>query len=88
MFSATRKYQLDAQALGALTCEKARQLIAAEYPNFKDDWEPTKFQAGNLTIRATGSSGSELFMQTQELLLKLEALELPKKVQQIKIVKV
>jgi len=88
MFTATSKYKLDGQALGALTCEKTRQLIADEYPRFKDTWEPTKFAAGNLTIRATGSSGAELFMKTQEVLLKLEALALPQKVQQIKIVKV
>lgn len=88
MFIATRKYQLDGQALGALTCEKARQLIKNEYPRFADVWEPIKFVGGSLTIRAGGSSGAELFMKTQEILLKLATLELPKSVQQIKIVKV
>ena len=85
---ATSKYQLDRQAMGALVCEKARQLIAEQYPQFKDAWQPTKFQGNSLTIRAGGSSGGALFMETQALLLKLQKLELPRSVQQIKIVKV
>jgi hypothetical protein len=88
MFTATSKYKLDDVALGALICENTRRLILTDYPNFASTWEPLKFKSGSLTIRAQGSSGAELFMQTQTLLLKLEALDLPKSVQQIKIVKV
>lgn len=87
VFTATAKYQLSGPALGALVCEKARQLIASDYPNFVKVWQPIKFNGGSLTIRAVGSSGSELFMQTQNFLVKLKALNLPKPVLQIKIVK-
>lgn len=88
MFTATSKYKLDEVALGALICENVRRVIATDYPNFVKAWEPLKFKAGSLTIRAQGSSGAELFMQTQTLLVKLQTLNLPKTVQQIKIVKV
>jgi hypothetical protein len=88
VFTATSKYKLDGPALGALVCEKARQVIENDYPHFKVAWQPLKFSGGSLTIRATGSSGAELFMQTQNFLVKLHTLDLPKTVQQIKIVKV
>ncbi len=88
VFTATSKYKLDDVALGSLICENVRRLIAQDYPSFSESWTPLKFKAGSLTIRATGSSGAELFMQTQTLLLKIQSLDLPKSVQQIKIVKV
>jgi len=88
MFTATSKYKLDDVAMGALICERTRRLIAADYPNFSALWAPLKFKSGSLTIRAQGSSGAELFMQTQTLLLKIQALDLPEKVEHIKIVKV
>lgn len=88
VFTATSKYKLDEVALGALICENVRRIIITDYPDFVKIWEPLKFKAGSLTIRAQGSSGVELFMQTQRLLLKIQALNLPKTVQQIKIVKV
>lgn len=84
---ATKKYQLDAQAEGSLVCERTRQLIAKDYPNFTEDWLPQKFVKGSLTIKAAGSSGSELYMQTQMLLEKLAKLDFPNRVQHIKIVK-
>ncbi len=88
VFTATSKYKLDDVALGALMCEKVRQLIASDYPQFKKAWEPLKFRTGSITIRATGSSGGALFMQTQNLLVKLAKMDLPESIQQIKIVKV
>ncbi len=84
---ATKKYQLDAQAVGSLVCERARQLIAKKYPKFTEAWQPQKFKAGSLTVRATGGSGGELFMHTQTLLEELNKMDLPQSVQQIKIVK-
>ena len=88
VFTATSKYKLDDVALGSLMCEKVRQLIASDYPQFIKAWEPLKFRGGSITIRATGSSGSALFMQTQNLIVKLGKLDLPESIQQIKIVKV
>lgn len=87
ILTATSKYQLAGPANGALVCEKARQLIKRDYPNFVSAWTPKKFAAGSLTILASGSSGAELFMQTQTFLLKLRELDVPQNVQQIKIVK-
>lgn len=88
VFTATSKYKLDDVALGALMCEKVRQLIVSDYPQFTKAWEPLKFRGGSVTICATGSSGGELFMQTQNLLVKLSRMDLPESIQQIKIVKV
>ncbi len=88
VLTATSKYKLDDVALGALICEKVRQLIVRDYPQFTKSWEPLKFRGGSITIRATGSSGGVLFMQTQNLLVKLSRMDLPESIQQIKIVKV
>ncbi len=87
VLTATSKYQLAGPAAGAIVCEKARQVIKRDYPNFITAWRPKKFTAGSLTISASGSSGAELFMQTQTFLLKLREQDLPQSVQQIKIVK-
>lgn len=88
MFLAARKYNLEPQALGALVCERARQLIAKEYPNFVEEWIPQKFQKNTLTIRAkSAASSSALFMQTHDLLECLKNENLPVSVSQISIVK-
>ncbi len=88
IFLATKKYKLDRQALGALVCEKTRQIIAKNFPQYTELWEPKKFADGKLSISAKNSSASsELFLKTNQLLDFLHEAEIPAKIEVINIVK-
>lgn len=85
---ATQKYKLGDQALGALVCTRFRQLIAADFVEFVEAWEPQHFKNGLLTIKATESAASSaLFLRTHEIVERLNQTELPEKVIEIRIVR-
>jgi len=88
IFLAAKKYNLDNHAVAALICEKTRQIIAKNFPQYAELWEPQKFVAGKLSISAKNSAASsELFLKTNQLLDFLLDEDLPQKVEVIMIVK-
>ena len=88
IFLAAKKYKLNDQAIAALICEKTRQIIAKNFPQYTKIWEPKKFIDGKLSISAKNSAASsELFLKTNQILDFLIEEDLPKKVQFIGIMK-
>jgi hypothetical protein len=88
LFLAAKKYKLDDHAVAALICEKTRQIIAKNFPQYAELWEPSKFVNGKLSISAkNAAASSELFLKTNQILDFLNAEDLPKKIQFIGIVK-
>ena len=88
IFQATQKYKLTGVALGALVCERARNLIKKEYAEHQEFWHPKKFKNGVLHIHATNSSASSvLFLHTHTIIEKLEKKDLPERVLEIRIIR-
>ena len=88
LFLAAKKYKLDKHAVASLVCEKTRQIIAKNFPEYVDFWEPQKFVAGQLSISAKNSAASsELFLKTNQILEFLLAEDLPVKVENINILR-
>ncbi len=88
LFLAAKKYKLDNQAVAALICEKTRQIIAKNFPQYTELWQPVKFSNGKLSISAKNSAASsELFLKTNQILDFLNEEDLPKIVQYIGIIK-
>jgi len=86
LFPAARTYKLAPQAVGGIVCAVARQVIAREYPDFVEQWEPVALESHTLTICTAHSAASAaLHMHTQELLDHLAAEDIPTKVREIKI---
>ncbi len=86
VISATSKYNLTRQAVGAMVCERVRKFLAEHYADYAPYWEPQKFRGGVLTIKVTSSSAaSVLFMKTHEIMEKLKRLELPEPIKEIQI---
>ncbi len=88
LFLATKKYKLDSHAVSALICEKTRQIITRNFPQYVELWKPAKFVKGKLSISAKNSAASsELFLKTNQILDFLHDEELPTTVSEINIVK-
>lgn len=85
---ATKKYKLDKHAIASLICEKTRQIIAKNFPEYIELWNPAKFVDGKLSISAKNSAASsELFLKTNQILELILAEDLPVQVKSINIVK-
>ncbi len=83
---ATQKYKLGDQAVGALVCTRFRNLLTDEFVEFVDAWEPQHFKKGMLTVKAANSAASSaLFLHTHNLVERINQLDLPEKVIEIKI---
>lgn len=88
LFAAAKKYSLDKQALAGLLCARVRKIIAQEFSEFAELWEPVKFQHGKLSIKVTDAAASSaLFMRTFEVIELLRTKELPAEVHEILIVR-
>ncbi len=85
---AARKYNLSSQVSSSIICERARNILIKKFPNFKNLWNPIKFQSGKLSISTSNSSArSALFMQTHQILEEFEKTEFPEKILEIVIVR-
>lgn len=83
---AAKKYNLDRQARAGLVCERARQVIHKNFPNFSEHWQPAQFVNGVLSIHVVDSAAStELFLKTFELLQLLAQESMPHLVREIQI---
>lgn len=88
LFMAAKKYKLEPQAVAGLLCERVRKFIVQSFPEYKDSWEPVKFDSGALSISVTDAAASSaLFLKTHEIIEKLSDESLPEKVEQILIVR-
>lgn len=85
---ATQKYQLSDQATASWICTRVKEVIAQDYSDFIDFWDPKKFVKGVLTIQVGDSAASSaLFLRTHELIEKINTEDLPKAVTEIRIVR-
>jgi len=86
LIMAAQKYKLGQVVASSLVCEKARQLIAKDYPRFVEKWFPHTFKDRKLVIKVKDSaSSSMLFMETNNFLEEINKLELPQKIREIGI---
>jgi hypothetical protein len=88
LFIAAKKYDLEPQALAGLLCERVRKFIDQEFFEFKDCWEPIKFDSGELSISVSDAAASSaLFLKTHDIVERLKGESLPAEVEQILIVR-
>jgi len=83
---AASKYKLSAQVSSSIVCERARKILIKKFPDFKNLWNPIKFESGKLSIKTSDSSArSALFMRTHEIMEEFEKTEFPEKITEIVI---
>jgi len=88
LITAAKKYNLHRQASASLVCERVRKIFREKYPEFKEAWNPTKFENGNLVIEVMDSAASsELYLRTMELGDIFEQDETLSSVEDVRIVR-
>ncbi len=88
IFKATEKYKLTTQAKASMICQRSRNVIESDFPNFQKNWIPEKYEKNILTISCkTSSSASNLYIKSHVLIEKINQQELPEKIYEIKIMR-
>ncbi len=88
LITAAKKYNLHRQAGASLVCERVKNIFRDQYPDFKECWNPTKFENGNLVIEVTDSAASsELYLRTMELGEIFEQDEALSSVEEVRIIR-